>query len=392
MNCVYLPSPASDGTGGYETVEEALQTIHTIPFSELRRPFQTAFDKFSYLVEDTVRLKQVKGRSMTGPVFAEFLQLTVDCINSSKIIYLQQAFAKSVETVASDTMKECWVLYRREMEKFVNTFCDERPISESALRAFESKLVGSLLTRLQKKIGPDSSEIYEDTKARFLEMKTDKFKQHLAHNAANVRVMNQSTGKEVWIERFGGLEIDFGKYRSKSEFAQEVADFKQELREEMFDCVDFEKFYGEFMLNVVRYDALKAGLESHLAKVEAARKEAEAAEAKRRVDELEKRDKDTKNAMNELIEQHKQSTKQLELEKARALTEQNEKHKKELDDLKRELSSSRLVAGFPPTPASSSTLLTPPATPVRYVDPSQSYYSSVSPPQPQSKSILKFYF
>jgi hypothetical protein len=369
MNCEYLPTPASDGTGGFDTVEEALQAIHTIRFPELRRPFQHAFKQLIELVEHTIRVKKVKGRSMTGPVFAEFLQLAVDCINASEIIYLNQVFARSVEMVAANTVKECWVYYRREMEAYINKFSDATPISESALRLHDSRIVDSCLAKLRRRVGTEEVDIYEDFKARFLELKAKKFQDHLKHNAKNIQVMNESMGKEFWIERFGAMKLDFASlgYKSKEDLVKEVADFKQELQEEVFDCNNFNDFYSDFLSNVIHYDVVEVSFDAHLAIFETERVKKEATEVKRRVQELEQKERDVQEAVDVLISEHKVSKKMLEAEKARALKE-SEMHKKELDALKLAMSSRPASSNyFPLTPASSSTMLpTPPATPTRY--------------------------
>ncbi len=92
INWAYLPRPATDGTGGFETLEEALQVMNTIPISELRQSFQVAFGELLELVEKTIRVKQLKNRSMTGPVFAEYLRQAVKCINASEIRDTKETF------------------------------------------------------------------------------------------------------------------------------------------------------------------------------------------------------------------------------------------------------------------------------------------------------------
>jgi hypothetical protein len=400
MKSFYLPSPVSDGTGGHATLEEALQSIDSIPFHELRPTFIEEYRKLLALLRGSLRVKTVNNRAVNGPVFVEFLRATIEAINANEIVSITDAFIRSIKTVAEETLTSIRSHYKTEMNIILNSFTPERPVSTSFLQSSHERIFKECVKTLEQKLGRCSSLILEENQQIFKEFVEEELNKFVCFNRESIKKLNADNGNRIWVKFFKGkLDLADFRYQSREKFNHDLASFKRELSQELFECEDSESFLRDLMIKVEgrRFETVAAQMETHFVRIE---KEMERhgrvnLETKyltmlAKVQESERlaiaRAAEKEAELNRYKQKSEQAIKELLKQKVEAEASRVESYKLDeantiIQELRRELMEVKARSMYssqymPLTPSSSlSYIPSTPATPVK-----PSYYIPVSPP------------
>jgi hypothetical protein len=116
--CFYVPVPVSDGTAGLP-FEEALQSLDSIPYQNLRDNFKKEINQITDYVTKMIRVKTVSHQYMNGPLFCEYLKQIVIAINEENVIYLNDTIDICVKVHANEILTEMTKLYDDKMNSLI---------------------------------------------------------------------------------------------------------------------------------------------------------------------------------------------------------------------------------------------------------------------------------
>ena len=165
IDCEYLPCPVSDGTNNM-TLEEALQNMDSIDWSQLREPFRKRMTELCNNIKERIRPKRINSAHVTGRVFAAYIKEIVKQLNLNETIYLTESFTASIKLAALETLEIVKSKYKDEMNKL------DYPLDLDEFTKIEVNLSEECIKQLKETITGDE-QILNKTLEKFVTFKTE---------------------------------------------------------------------------------------------------------------------------------------------------------------------------------------------------------------------------
>ena len=115
---VRMPKPVSESKG--KSIEEMLQHLDQMDWSELRPKFRESMDKVCNLSKGLLVAKTYKNSEFTGKLLVEFMKKIVQQINSNSQINIESSFTSSLNYILKNALSEAIGIYRAKFDKFMN--------------------------------------------------------------------------------------------------------------------------------------------------------------------------------------------------------------------------------------------------------------------------------
>jgi hypothetical protein len=151
IDCQYLPCPVSDGTNDMN-LEEALQNMENIEWSQLRQPFRIELTNLLNNIRDQIKPKIINSTAVNGRLFATYIKEIVNKLNLNENIYINDTFNSCIKKVALETLEMVNLEYNNEMKKLVypldwNKFNDfENNLNDKCKQILSSSIIGNKQT------------------------------------------------------------------------------------------------------------------------------------------------------------------------------------------------------------------------------------------------------
>ena len=357
--CFYVPVPVAEGTAGL-SYEDALQSMDTLAYDQLRPVFRAEIEKISKHVIKNIQVKTVENTRMNGRLFCEYLKRIVEHINNENVIYINDTIDLCLKSYGDELLREVTSLYNTTMNVLtkngkhfpIDEFNKkESEIYKNCVANLKQKLLNCPKTLADKCMDSFINAREKDVNGQAVGLK----KPFYDMNIARLKDSNFKIG--ISCVNQIKMNLDVTNFQTLNDFKDSV---KLKVKNQLtLGGLDFEQFWLE-LTRKVNFDQIERDVENKL-KV---RRDAELAKQKLERDNLAKK----------LQEQQEKEQKEKREREARESQEKT-KHEQALKELRdsllreqqrRESAESRQsVSSFQfPTPYASSNSYSPCSSPM----------------------------
>ena len=258
--------------------EDKLQKLDSLNLSDLRKEYLNDLNELVDKINLILHSKEINGQKLNGPLFAEYLKLIVESINSEKTIFLHETVSLALNAMADQNLNECLNLFDKEIQQISSS---SNPMKysehENKIKQSEEKSLNHL-TSYFKSI--NNKTLFDEYK-RKLETKLDekciKFKDE---NIKKIREKDLSSALIYWKSKFNYTVEE--RYRTTVEFEKEIDNFKKEFIENKLFDKDYKAHLDEQFWNEVfnHKDVNITGLKEKIIQKENERKQEELRQAR----------------------------------------------------------------------------------------------------------------
>ena len=219
--------------------EEALQSLDSIKYEELRDKFRNKFDEMCEDLKLKLKPKCLKETNLNGFQLAEFLKIIVDLINKDKAICLHDTVVTAITREAHFRVNKYIDEYQRKMNEL------SLPIQSDEMEKIDEEIIRLSLIKLHKSLEANPL-LLEDLKKKLYEKRNAKYTEIFKRNQEKINEFNEQKVNNLWKNEF---KHKLDSIQTVNEFQTILDDFRskfttQEQFEKNKPIVD--EFWREF--------------------------------------------------------------------------------------------------------------------------------------------------
>jgi AraC-like DNA-binding protein len=204
-DCVTLVRPAAD--------EEALKSLHRVPYESLRPEFRMQADAFVRKVYDNVKPKSIDGSYISGAMLAELASEYCNCINSGAVPVIRSAWSSVVQHQIRKSMRDALHLYQAQMAEIA----EDLPMSENQLHDLYKAAKEKAANLFLAPRFDETDQKFQESRAELANRFKQVYEQLREDNARASRNQCERVAAELYASQIEGKLKTRGAYHNVQE-------------------------------------------------------------------------------------------------------------------------------------------------------------------------------